>query len=429
MTTRQLLKIPRNQEVLVDPEGLPGVYLAHIVATLEYSKSSLNVSGSPPFMVNTEKSLLVKSVFSTGDQVDKPVVCGDGSKFVASCNGCSPVTENDGGFLKVGSDECLPKSPEGGLPVAATSHRDDLQAESSSLPVENRIGTLVDTHQICTAQVDEKGIKGQKTNKETETNTTKERRTQKGVQLLGYVPMQIVNLSLEEVELGKQRYIGVASPIQVDDTQNYEKYVVNSVVRTHGETDNDFKRYLKDKLAHLDGKDRYILEPLLQQYKHLFYGLGSTKLGCISQVEHSIDTGDARPIKRNPYRTPHALKPVVVEHINDMLERDIIEPRMSPWSSSIVLVQKKSKDGSIKYRFCVDYRTLNAVTKPDVYPIPNIVDTLDLLGQQDIYSVRYGVGLSPDTYKTRTQRIDSIFMPSGTFSICQDALQTEQCSC
>jgi len=60
---------------------------------------------------------------------------------------------------------------------------------------------------------------------------------------------------------------------------------------------------------------------------------------------------------------------------------------MSPGISSIVLVQMKSRDKSIKYRFCVDYRALNAVTKPDAYPIPNIVDTLDSLGQSKILSV------------------------------------------
>jgi hypothetical protein len=41
----------------------------------------------------------------------------------------------------------------------------------------------------------------------------------------------------------------------------------------------------------------------------------------------------------------------------------------------------------VKYRFCVDYRALNAVTKPDAYSIPNIVDTLDSLGQSKIFSV------------------------------------------
>jgi hypothetical protein len=130
-----------------------------------------------------------------------------------------------------------------------------------------------------------------------------------------------------------------------------------------------------------------MLEPVLQKYSHLFYGIGSTDIGCTSQVQHTIETGDARPIKRNPYRIPYALKLVVDEQIDDMPQKGIIEPSMSPWSSSIVLVQKKTKDGSIKHRLCIDYRALNAVTKPDAYPIPNIVDTLDSLGCSRFFSV------------------------------------------
>jgi hypothetical protein len=78
---------------------------------------------------------------------------------------------------------------------------------------------------------------------------------------------------------------------------------------------------------------------------------------------------------------------VVDDQIEDMLNKGIIEPSMSPLSSSIVLVRKKTKDGSVKYRFCVDYRALNAVTKPDAYPIPNIMDTVDLVGHSKIFSV------------------------------------------
>ena len=74
-------------------------------------------------------------------------------------------------------------------------------------------------------------------------------------------------------------------------------------------------------------------------------------MGCTSQVEHSTETGDAKPIKRHPYRIPHALKPVVDEHIDDMIKKEIIEPSVSPWSSCIVLVQKKSRDNSVNYRF------------------------------------------------------------------------------
>jgi hypothetical protein len=127
---------------------------------------------------------------------------------------------------------------------------------------------------------------------------------QKRIQMLGCVPVQIVNLSLEEVELEKHRYIGVASPIQTDDMQSCRRYDVSSVVHTYEETQKGFEDYLLKKLAHLNEKDRYILGPVLQQYKHLFYDLGSMELGCTSQVEYSIDAGDARPIKKTPYRTP-----------------------------------------------------------------------------------------------------------------------------
>jgi hypothetical protein len=125
-----------------------------------------------------------------------------------------------------------------------------------------------------------------------------------------------------------------------------------------------------------------------------------------------------KPIKKNLYRTPHALKPVVEEHINDMLKKNIIEPSMSPWSSSIVLVQKKSKDGTVKYRFCVDYRALNAVTKPDAYPIPNIVDTLDSLGHSKIFSVLdMASGYHEIPVKFEHGK-DCFFVSSRSFSVC-----------
>ena len=48
----------------------------------------------------------------------------------------------------------------------------------------------------------------------------------------------------------------------------------------------------------------------------------------------------------------------------------------------IVLVQKK--DGS--YRFCVDYRKLNAVTRKDARPLPRVDDLVDSLQGYDLFS-------------------------------------------
>ena len=146
-----VVKVPRNQEVLVDSEGLPGVLVAWRVATLDGIMSSMNAGGSPPFMVNMVKSPLVVSVFSPRD---KFVASSDG---VASSNGSTLVLEQDSS-----SGECLPELPEGGLTVATTCRRDNLQAESSSLPVENRFGTQVDTtYRKNTAQVNKTVARGQ----------------------------------------------------------------------------------------------------------------------------------------------------------------------------------------------------------------------------------------------------------------------------
>jgi len=277
-----VVKVPRNEAVLIDPEGLPRIYTARIVATLDVCgfMSSSNASGSDPPVVG--KSPLVEIKESPRD------------KFIVSSDGNAPVTSSDGGFLQVVSGECLPELPESGAPVAATCHRDDIQAESGSLPVENRYGNQVDTLQIHAARIVKGETEGQIRNEEIKDRTstiTKRKNIQRRIQVLGYAPIQVVNLSLEEAKLEKQMYVGVASPIKVKETQDLEGYNVNTVQRENAVKHGDIDKHLQEELAHLKGKDRSILEVVLRRYEHLFCGLRSEELGCTSQVEHSIDTG------------------------------------------------------------------------------------------------------------------------------------------
>ena len=65
-----------------------------------------------------------------------------------------------------------------------------------------------------------------------------------------------------------------------------------------------------------------------------------------------------------------------------MLVRGLIRSSTSPWSSPIVLAPKK--DGN--YRFCVDFRRVNSVTKKDAQPMPRIDDILDELGGARCFS-------------------------------------------
>jgi len=116
------------------------------------------------------------------------------------------------------------------------------------------------------------------------------------------------------------------------------------------------------------------LKSLLYDHRDTFAS-SSSDLGYYPLVEHDIDTGDSRPIKQSPRRPPISAREAEDEILDEMLETGVIEPSNSSWASPVCLVKKK--DGT--FRFCINYRRVNAVSKKDAYPIPDIQDALDNL--------------------------------------------------
>ena len=107
-----------------------------------------------------------------------------------------------------------------------------------------------------------------------------------------------------------------------------------------------------------------------------------SQLGKTNVYQHTIDVGEAKPIKLHPYRTSPRHLEFLKEKIGRMLNNKLIEKSFSPWSAPTVIVNKKNG----KFRLCIDYRKLNAVTKPDAYPVPKIADMLDALGHSAFFS-------------------------------------------
>jgi len=123
------------------------------------------------------------------------------------------------------------------------------------------------------------------------------------------------------------------------------------------------------------------LAALLIEYQDVF-AHSDTDLGCLKGVQHSINTGNAAPIKQRMRRTPLGFESEEDKHLQSMLDNNIIRPSFSDWASPPVLVRKK--DGSV--RWCIDFRKLNDVTIKDVFPLPLIEECLDTLAGSEFFS-------------------------------------------
>jgi len=119
---------------------------------------------------------------------------------------------------------------------------------------------------------------------------------------------------------------------------------------------------------------------LLRNYGDVFSS-GDHDVGRTRAVRHEILlTAGTVPI-RQPTRRLGPEKEVS-RQVRDLLDRGLIKPAHSVWSSPVVLVRKK--DGS--WRFCVDYRKLNSMTIQDAYPLPRIDESLDALAGSKYFS-------------------------------------------
>ena len=177
----------------------------------------------------------------------------------------------------------------------------------------------------------------------------------------------------------------------------------------------------------LTAKKELILCRIFQRFRSIF-AMEGDELGRIQVWEHRIETGSARPIRSHPYPVSEKEKATIREHVKTMLERGVIEPSVSAWSSPITLVPKRD-DGS---RFCVDYRKLNDVTVDDSYPIPSVDEALSILRGAKWFSIMdldscYWQIPMEETSKDKTTFI--CFMGSFAFNVMPFGLKNAPFSC
>ena len=187
------------------------------------------------------------------------------------------------------------------------------------------------------------------------------------------------------VRMYRHTHIALFTPVsRVGPTVNLNNcapdraYHVDKISMKNEAVPEHLQSLFKTGCRHLDDQKEKIKNFLLKNQNCFAKPgeVGRTNLGT-----HNIKLKDETPV-REPARRIPMYKRHALEEIKKLEERGLIEKSSSPWSSQVVMVEKK--DGS--WRMCVDYRKLNEKTIKDAYPLTRIGENLDTLDGADWYT-------------------------------------------
>ena len=210
------------------------------------------------------------------------------------------------------------------------------------------------------------------------------------------IACRLLNPTSTGVLIKKGYRLGKIEPVVLSDINSIgnqpKPHEANDITQIHTQilggpkTADDILSELGIELdpTQLNPEEHLLLKNFLVQNKDVF-ATSLADLAGTNLVSHVIDTGDASPIRQRAYRTAPAARDEISKQTAEMLKLGIIQPSESPWVSTVLLDSKK--DGT--QRFCVDFRKLNKVTKPQYFPLPTMQSVIDCMAekQPQIYSL------------------------------------------
>ena len=191
----------------------------------------------------------------------------------------------------------------------------------------------------------------------------------------------IINIKDEDVIVAGRTPLGMVSDFshvvnsEVEFKEERDQIVVQCSrvgVARRGEGQARIQVDLSD--VECSASERRQLRQLLEEFSDILTN-DDMDVGRTDRVKHHIPLVDETPVVQPYRRIPPSQLGEVKQHLQELLEKDIIRPSTSPYASPIVLVRKKN--GSL--RMCVDFRRLNSKTRRDAFPLPRIDESLDAL--------------------------------------------------
>ncbi|XP_077532684.1 uncharacterized protein LOC144145050 [Haemaphysalis longicornis] len=162
---------------------------------------------------------------------------------------------------------------------------------------------------------------------------------------------------------------------------------------------------LEPSLSEAQKKD---LEKIIFEFEDVF----SDRPGKTTIIEHDIELTRDEPVRSKPYRCSPVQKQIMADEIKRMCDLGVIVPSESDCTSPLILVQVPGKDP----RPCVDYRRLNAITRDQTYPIPNLEERVETVSKANYISTLDLVrGYWQVPLSERASRYAAFVSPFGTF--------------
>ena len=184
------------------------------------------------------------------------------------------------------------------------------------------------------------------------------------------IPVQIDNITTRTVTIAPKAILCELQPVSIEESKG-----INS------NKDSELRdQYLIDET--LRESDKQKLSNLLDTYSDVF-STSDTDIGHTTIVQHKIELTDETPFKQKTRRIPYNMYEEVKNHLQQLLDTNLIRKSKSPWASNVVLCRKKDKS----LRMCIDYRELNNRTKKDAYALPRTDDILEALSNNKFFTI------------------------------------------